>query len=184
MGDALLTQIIAESVERAPHEDPAQGEWCINGEEMNVWIDASSLALEVLLEDVCWLRPANDAQHINLTESDALVKSVNQILQWQAKRLHIRTDSFCVYHWVSDTLTGKAKIRTKVASEMLIKRRLDTLKSLVSEYDLTVTVTRVALYCNLCLPVDTSVPQMPWRWVPSPVVKLARPQRARWASTR
>ena len=34
--DAFLTQMIGESVERATHKDPAQGEWCVNGEEMNV----------------------------------------------------------------------------------------------------------------------------------------------------
>ena len=43
------------------HEDPAQGEWRVNGEEMNVCIDTNSLALGVLLEkdgtvleDTCW----------------------------------------------------------------------------------------------------------------------------------
>ena len=53
---------MAESVERTTHEDPAQGEWCVNGEEMNVWVDTSSLALGVLLvkdgaelKDACWL---------------------------------------------------------------------------------------------------------------------------------
>ena len=57
--DALLSRMIAESVERATHEDPAQGEWCVNGEEMNVWVDASLLALGVLLEkDVAMLKDA------------------------------------------------------------------------------------------------------------------------------
>ena len=71
------------------HKDPAQGEWCINGEEMNIWVDTSTLALGVLLEkdgivleDACWLWPTNDARHINLAELDAVVKDVNLVLQW------------------------------------------------------------------------------------------------------
>ena len=36
MSDPLHTRMIAESVERVTHKDPARGEWCINGEEMNV----------------------------------------------------------------------------------------------------------------------------------------------------
>ena len=46
--DALLTQMIAESVERVTYKDPTWGEWCIKREEMNVWVDASSLVLGVL----------------------------------------------------------------------------------------------------------------------------------------
>ena len=37
--------MITESVERVTHEDPAQGEWCINREEMNVWVHASSFVV-------------------------------------------------------------------------------------------------------------------------------------------
>ena len=31
-----LTRMIAESVERVTHEDPAQGEWCVSREENNI----------------------------------------------------------------------------------------------------------------------------------------------------
>ena len=53
------------------------GDWCVTGEEINSWVDASSLVMGVVLEnhgaiveDACWLRPINDAQHINLAELD------------------------------------------------------------------------------------------------------------------
>ena len=72
----------------------------------------------------------------------------------------VASNSLCVYHWVSDMLTGKASIRTKAASEMLIRRRLHTLKSLVSEYDLTVGVTLVASYCNLA----NQLTRVPHKW--------------------
>ena len=42
----------------------------------------------------------------------------------------MKTDCVYVYHWVSDTLTGNTRVRTKAATEMLIKRRLNTLKKL------------------------------------------------------
>ena len=97
--------MIAESVERVTHKDPAQREWCINEEEITVWVNTSSLALRALLEkdgavleDVCWSRPANDAWHINLAELDTMVKGVNLAQQWQVKRMCLRTDFFCVYH--------------------------------------------------------------------------------------
>ena len=63
-------------------------------------------------------------------------------------------------HWVSYTLTGKAKIHTKATSEMLIRRRLYTLKSLVSEYNLTVSVTLVMSYCNFA---DQLI-WVPYKW--------------------
>lgn len=55
-------------------------------------------------------RPVNDVAHINLAELDTVLKGVKLALQWKAVRLHLRTDSLCVYYWISDTLTGKAKI--------------------------------------------------------------------------
>ena len=126
--DALLTQMTARSIKRTTHEDPTQGERCINKEERNVWVNASSLALGVLLEkdgvmleDACWLQPTNDDWHINLTDLDAVVKGINLALQWQGKRLHLCTDLLYVYHWVSSTLSGKARICTKTASKSSLR---------------------------------------------------------------
>ena len=49
------------------------GEWCVDGEKLNVWINVSSLAIGILLEEnrtilvnACWLCPVNNAAHINL----------------------------------------------------------------------------------------------------------------------
>ena len=168
--DTLLERMMTETVARVRQEDPARGDWCVNGREMSVWVDASSLAIGVLLqscgtvlEDACWLRPVNDAQHINLAELDAILKGINLALQWRAKRLHLQTDSLCAYHWVSDTLSGKARVRTKAASEMLIRRRLDTIKRLVTEYGLSVDITLVTSDCNLA----DRLTRVPQRWYDS-----------------
>ena len=75
----------------------------------------------MVIEDACWLRPTNDAQHINLAELDAALKGVNLALQWEGTVLHLVTDLACVLRWISDTLTGKAHVNTRAAGEMLVR---------------------------------------------------------------
>ena len=160
---------------RVRQEDPVQGKWCVDGPELDVWVDASSLATGVSLEhdgaaveDASWLRKERDTQHINLAELDAVLKGINMALMWEAAILHIHTDSICVHKWITDTLTGKARVRTRAAGEMLIRRRLDALASLVKEYGLSVDVVLVKLEHNQadrltwapqrwCDPVKTAV---------------------------
>ena len=67
--------MVSETVLSVQRDDPAHGDWCAEGQELNVWVDASSLVIGValerykaVLEDVCWLRPENDAEHINLAK--------------------------------------------------------------------------------------------------------------------
>ena len=57
--------------------------------------------------------------------------------------LYLVTDSACVHRWISDTLTGKARVNTRAAGEMLLRRRLGTLQSLAKEYGLTSDVKLV-----------------------------------------
>ena len=163
--DNLLQRMISETVDSVWRDDPANGDWCVDGWELKVLVIASSLAIgvalkrhETVLEDACWLQLENDAQHINLANLDAMLKGINLALQWQCKVLHVKIDSVCMHHWVSDTLTGRMRVRTKAATEMLIRRRMNTLKKLVEEYELTVDVVLVPSNKNM---VDwlTRVPQ-------------------------
>ncbi len=62
--------------------------------------------------------------------------------------IHQRTDSACVHRWISDTLSGKARVRTKAASEMLIRWRLSMLHELAAEYGLTIDVILVKSHAN------------------------------------
>ena len=48
--DTLLIGMVVENVTRVKKKDPARGDWCVQGKEMNVWVDASSLAIGVPLE--------------------------------------------------------------------------------------------------------------------------------------
>ena len=150
--DASLSQFVEEVQARVTRDDPVQGNWSVSTEELNAWVVANSLATSVvlerhsdILEDACWLHPTNDIQHINLAELDATVKGLNFALQWQARTVHLHIDSMCVYHWLTDALTG----RTKVASKMLVQRRLTVLQQLICEYGLQVNVTFVVSEQNL-----------------------------------
>ena len=74
----------------------------MDGKEITVWVDVSSVATGVawemngtVIEDACWLPPINDAQHINLAELDAAFKGANLGLQWEATVLHLVTDLAC-----------------------------------------------------------------------------------------
>lgn len=123
----------------------------MDGNEMKVGrIDASSLAMGVtleangsIIEDACWLHPTNDARHINLAELDAALKGINLALQWQATVLHLVTDSACMNQWISDTLIGKAHVKTKATSEIFMRLCLGTLRALTEEYGLTINLTLV-----------------------------------------
>ena len=93
----------------------------MDGHEMKVWVDASSLTMGLALEangsinkDACWLYTTNYPRYINLVELDAALKGINLILQWQATVLHFITDSVRVHQWISDILTGKACVNMKV----------------------------------------------------------------------
>ena len=166
----IIMQEIKEMVERS---DPARGRWDVQGHEGTVWADASSLASGVvitvagqIIEDASWLRKDCDT-HINMAELDALIKGINMALLWGLKTLHLRTDSQTVLSWVSDSLSGKARLKTKAASEMLIRRRLGLLKDLVREYELQVDIGFVPSEANLA----DRLTRVPQRWL-----KLERTQ--------
>ena len=104
------------------------GSHCVGGCQL-----PGHLAIEydgAIIEDASWLRPVHADKHVNLAELDAVLKGITLALDWKASVIHLRTDSTCVDRWISDTLSGKARVRTKAASEMLIRRRLSTLQGL------------------------------------------------------
>ena len=148
--DAPHNTMIKEFLTRVHKEDPARGRWCVDGQPLSVWVNASSLATGVLfaydgaeVEDACWLCPEKNSQLINHAELDAIMKGIYLVILWKMTTLHLFTDSGCVHKWILDTLTGKARVRTKAASEMLIRRRLDTIIKLVKEYALSMNVSLV-----------------------------------------
>ena len=64
--DDSLKQMMVKTLTRVCRSDPARGEWHVSRQELNAWVDASSLAIGVVLErfgtgleDACWLCPKN-----------------------------------------------------------------------------------------------------------------------------
>ena len=166
--NASLCHILAETLASVREADSVGGNWCMDGKKITVWVDASSVTTGVVLvmnrmiiEDTCWLCPTNDAQHINLAELNAALKGVNLALQWEATVLHLVTDSACVHQWISNTLTGKARVNMTAAGEMLVRRWLRTLRSLVREYGLTIDVKLV----KSCQNYADSLIRVPCRWM-------------------
>ena len=63
--------MMSKTIESVQQDDPACGDWCVDNKELNVWVNASSLAIgvalewcETVLEDASWLQPeANVPTH-------------------------------------------------------------------------------------------------------------------------
>ena len=150
--DATLLDQISDVHARLLTADPARGPWCWTGNRATVWTDASSIAAGVVIEtpdggvmeDACWLRPGDAATtHINMAELDAAVRGLNLAVAWGVRHIDLRTDSATVHRWVDDALSGRARLRTRAAGEMLIRRRVDLIRQLVEELQLEMTVTLV-----------------------------------------
>ncbi|KHJ41654.1 hypothetical protein D918_08301 [Trichuris suis] len=136
--DKELRALLVEIAAAMKTPDPAEARWDVPGDAAKVWVDASALATGVavevngsIVEDAAWLRP-DDAYHINMAELDAVIKGLNLALSWQMKKIELMTDSVTVHRWISDGLSGRTRLRTKAASEMLIRRRVGIVLSLDS----------------------------------------------------
>ena len=162
-----VRSFLEEVQTRVARCDPARGRWDVSGETAHVWVDASSIAIGVVLEvngeaveDASWLR-SSEVTHINMAELDAVVKGLNMALTWGFTELTLHTDSATVHRWMSDALTGKSRLRTKAASEMLIRRRIGIVASLVQEYSLKLSVVLVPSAENRA----DELTRVPQRWL-------------------
>ena len=165
--DAELRAMVDDVVRRVSLHDPARGRWDVSGTTATVWVDASSVVLYVavevnddIMEDICYLQP-DESAHINMAEMDAALKGLNLAVAWDMTRIRLMTDSVTIHRWISDTLTGKSRLKTKAAGEMLICRRLNTLKVICEEYNLDVPVHRVNSAVNRA---DT-LTRVPRKWL-------------------
>ena len=94
------------------------------------------------------------------------VKGAKRRLRGELKKLHVRTDSLTVYHWILNAFSGKVRLKTNASSEMLIRRRVDTIKALVDEHGLTLDIELVQAESNQADPL-TRVSQ---KWFGKPNV--------------
>ena len=144
--------IVQEIVNQTSVQDPVRGRWQVTpSTEGDVWTDASDIAVGVVIEtggvkaeDGSWLRKSDDYHHINVAELDGVLKGINLGVKWGLEKMVIHTDSATVCGWINRTLSGERRVKTSGAAEILIKRRLATLKALVDELGLTLEVKLVA----------------------------------------
>lgn len=146
-----VKKMLDEVSQRVQQHDPVSGEWKVSASQTGkVWCDASSLAIGVCLEidnhtveDASWLRDINDGAHINLAELDGVVKAVNMALKWNLKNVTILSDSATVCGWIRSVLTDSKRPKVSGLSEMLVKRRLNLVKDLITEYELEMQISLV-----------------------------------------
>lgn len=162
-----LRKYLQETVDEVRKSDPVHGRWDVKGDRVKVWVDASSMAHGVavemdgcVVEDASWLQKDLSC-HINMAELDAIIKGLNLALAWKMKVVDLLTDSSTVYRWISDALTRRSRLKTKAASEMLIRRRVGIVVSLVEEYNLQLSVTLVPSSSNKA----DSLTHVPQRWL-------------------
>ncbi|KRZ11563.1 hypothetical protein T4B_14 [Trichinella pseudospiralis] len=177
-------RIAATYIKRKANDATTSWDEVIDGDELRGLIQetalavkkhASSLAIGVaskvvgsIVEDAAWLR-RDDAQHINMTELDAVIKCLNLAFSWQMRRIRLMTDSATVHPWVTDGLSGKARLKTKASGEMLIRRRVGIILSLVEEFGLELEVDLVKSACNKA----DELTRMPRRWLKPPAAEPA-----------
>ena len=131
--------------------DPCKGRWIVNKDsKTTVWTDASSIATGVALqmgedivEDASWLRKEDDANHINISELDAVIKGINLVVNWDIRSFTLMTDSLTVYNWLQSVLRKTHNVRTHALGELLIRRRLNLLDELIKEEGLHIRVELV-----------------------------------------
>ena len=149
VGDGIRDRM-KEIVEEVRKNDPVKGVWWVPKSDSGTkWCDASNLAMGVVLEiggteveDASWMRK-KEYNHINVAELEAVLKGINLCAKWNLKNVMLVTDSATVFGWIKLTLTEEKKVKTKGAAEILVKRRLGILKTLIQELGLTLTVKLV-----------------------------------------
>lgn len=146
-----VEDMLKDVLGRVSIEDPVKGKWYVpKARKGTVWCDASSIGLGVLLEidghvveDAAWLRKSSDFDHINVAELEAVMKGLNMALRWNISDIEIVTDSATVAGWIRTVLSEEKRVRTKGASELIVKRRLGIMKNLICEFNLNVSLTLV-----------------------------------------
>ena len=159
--------------------DPAKGSWPVNpGGQVKVWTDASNIAYGVaidvdgnIVEDATWLKKSDDTTHINVSELDAVLKGINLALKWGFKSFTIMVDSSTVLGWLKSVLFKTHNVKIHAISELLIRRRLNILRELVVQEDLSLDIQKVPTSKNKA----DELTRVPKSWL-MPMQKKVLPQ--------
>ena len=78
-----------------------------------------------------------------MAELDAAIRGLNLAIVWGAMTVSLRTDSATVHRWLDDAVSGRARLRTSAAGEVLIRWRIGLVRQMVEELKLQLTVELV-----------------------------------------
>ena len=98
-----------------------------------------------------------------MAELEAAILGVNLCLRWGVRRFTVKTDSATVFGWLKSVFERTHRVRTHALGEMLIRRRLDMLRELVSQEQLQVTVEQVESARNKA----DQLTRVPKKWLSS-----------------
>ena len=145
-----LVLCCAEIMNRLEKEDPVRGVWHVTPPDSGtwkVWCDASNVAIGVVLEcngevveDQCWLRRADDQQHINVAELQGATKALSLAVEWNLKEVTLMCDSKTVCGWLNAVLKNTHRVRVGGLYGTLVQRRLQVIEDLIAITGIAVTV--------------------------------------------
>ena len=176
VSDDIITKVSEVDERLRSQGDPMKGKWPVDPEMGSlVWADASHIAVGVALEvagdiveDACWLRSKVDSAHINIAELDAVIRGMNLAVSWDIRKFCIMTDSATVSGWLMSVVENTHNVRTRALSELLIRRRLDIIRELISQERLQVTVRLIPSHANKA----DALTRVPKKWIPLPSTPL------------
>ncbi|XP_065654937.1 uncharacterized protein LOC136081540 [Hydra vulgaris] len=127
-----------ELLHRLEKEDSVGGKWLVPVKgKAELYCDASSIGLGVVLliggvviEDAAWLRPRSDTHHINISEFDSILRGLNLASKWDVRELTVYSDSKGTVGWLNAVLKEKYRVKTRGISQLLVQRRLNTIKEI------------------------------------------------------
>lgn len=157
--------------------DPVAGTWPVDtNSPITLWTDASNMAIGVvveidndIVEDAAWLRPKHDSSHINRAELDAVVKGINLAIKWGNRDIRLMCDSATVCGWMRSILEKSHNIKTTALGEILIRRRLDTIREIIAQEKLNISIHLVRSEENLA----DALTRVPKHWEKSDTAELA-----------
>ncbi|XP_065675611.1 uncharacterized protein LOC136091826 [Hydra vulgaris] len=161
-----LDKLIGHYPVAGKKEDSVGGKWLVpvNG-KAELYCDASSIGLGVVfliggivIEDAAWLRPTSDTHHINISELDSILRGLNLASKWDIKELTVYSDSKSTVGWLNALLKEEYRVKTRGISQLLVQRRLNTIKEIAK--DIKIIVQWILSELNLA----DRLSQIPQKW--------------------
>ncbi|XP_065675498.1 uncharacterized protein LOC136091719 [Hydra vulgaris] len=112
----------------------------------------------IVIEDPAWLRLTSDTHHINISELDSILRGLNLASKWDIKKLTVFSDSKSTVGWLNAVLKEEYRVKTRGISQLLVQRRLNTIKEIAK--DIRIIVQWIPSELNLA----DRLSRIPQKW--------------------